>query len=36
VPPEGADKTYLSVGAGPAEEERIRLMQRAGCAIHHA
>ncbi|HEY3520430.1 MAG TPA: hypothetical protein VGK80_05250, partial [Rhodanobacteraceae bacterium] len=35
VPAEQADKMYLSVGNGPAEEERIRLMQRAGCSVHH-
>lgn len=35
VPPGQADKVYLCIGDGPAEPERIRLMQRAGCAIHH-
>lgn len=35
IPPEQADKMYLSVGDSPAEEERIRLMQRAGCSINH-
>lgn len=35
VPAGQADKVYLSVGDGPSEAERIRLMQRAGCAIHH-
>jgi hypothetical protein len=35
VPATQADKVYLSVGEGPAEAERIRLMQRAGCEIHH-
>jgi hypothetical protein len=35
VPAGQADKVYLSVGDGPTEAERIRLMQRAGCSIHH-
>ncbi|MGO4551572.1 glycosyltransferase family 52 [Lysobacter sp. 2RAF19] len=35
VPAAQADKVYLSVGDGPSEAERIRLMQRAGCSIHH-
>lgn len=35
VPPGQADKVYLCVDDGPAEPERIRLMQRAGCAIRH-
>lgn len=35
VPAEQADKTYLSVNNGPTEEERVSLMQRAGCSVHH-
>jgi N-acetyllactosaminide alpha-2,3-sialyltransferase len=36
LPPDAADKWYISLGSGPAEEERIAVMRRAGCGVLHA
>jgi hypothetical protein len=35
IPPSIADKVYLSVGRGAAEEQRIKMMQAAGCSIEY-